>query len=70
VKYKCIYFAATGGAAALIAKSIISAEVVAYEDLGPEAIRRLEVKNFPAIVVNDIYGNDLYISGVEKYRRL
>ncbi len=70
VKYRCVYFAATGGAAALISKSILSVEVVAYEDLGPEAIRRLEVKNFPAIVINDIYGNDLYISGVEKYRRL
>ena len=68
VKYKCIYFAATGGAAALIAKSIISAKVVAYEDLGPEAINCLEVNRFPAIVVNDIYGNDLYVTGVEKYK--
>src|SRR3989338_4046564 len=68
-KHKAIYLAAVGGAAALIAKTIKKAEVVAYEDLGPEAIRRLEVVNFPAIVVNDVYGNDLCKIGVEKYRR-
>lgn len=67
-EYKAVYFAATGGAGALISKSIKKAEVVAYEDLGPEAIRRLEVENFPAIVVNDIYGNDLYEQGRKKYR--
>lgn len=59
VKYKAIYFAAVGGAAALIAKSIKSSEIIAYEDLGAEAIRKLEVVDFPAIVINDIHGNDL-----------
>jgi len=67
-KYKVVYFAATGGAGALISKSIKKAEVVAYENLGPESIRRLEVENFPAIVVNDISGNDLYEQGRKKYR--
>ncbi|MFW5976808.1 MAG: Fe-S-containing hydro-lyase [Bacillota bacterium] len=59
-KYKGIYLAAVGGAAALIAKSIKSVEIVAYPDLGPEAIRRLEIESMPLIVINDIYGNDLY----------
>lgn len=59
-KYKAVYFAAAGGAGALLSKRIKRAEVVAYEDLGPEAIYRLEVEDFPAIVVNDIFGNDLY----------
>ncbi len=68
-KYKAVYLAAVGGAAALIAKTIKKAEIIAYEDLGPEAIRRLEVVDFPAIVVNDINGNDLFRIGVERYRR-
>lgn len=68
-KNKAVYFAAVGGAAALIARSIKKAEIVAYEDLGPEAIRRLEVVDFPAIVVNDMHGGDLFKQGVEKYRR-
>jgi fumarate hydratase subunit beta len=68
-RHKAIYFAAVGGAGALIAKSIEKAEVVAYEDRGAEAIRRLEVKDFPAIVVNDIYGGDLYEEGKVKYQR-
>ncbi len=68
-EHKAVYFAAVGGAAALIAKSIKKAEVIAYEDLGAEAIRRLEVENFPAIVINDIHGNDLYEEGQAKYRR-
>ena len=66
-KEKAVYFAAVGGAAALIAKSIVHSEMVAYEDLGAEAIRKLEVINFPAIVVNDIYGNDLYQEGRKQY---
>lgn len=66
-KFRGVYFAAVGGAAALISKSITKSEVIAYEDLGPEAVRRLEVKDFPATVVNDIYGGDLYIEGVKKY---
>ena len=69
VKYKAVYLAAVGGAGALIAKSIKKSEVIAYEDLGPEAIRRLEVEEFPVIVVNDIYGEDLYQRGMEQYRR-
>ena len=59
-QYKGVYLAAVGGAAALIAKCIKKSEVVAYPELGPEAIRRLEVESFPLVVVNDIYGNDLY----------
>jgi fumarate hydratase subunit beta len=67
-KYKAVYFAAIGGAGALISKSIKKAEVIAYEDLGAEAIRRLEVDNFPATVINDIYGGDLYEQGKAKYQ--
>jgi len=68
-KHKAVYFAATGGAGALLAKRVRKAEIVAYEDLGPEAIRRLEVEDLPVIVVNDVRGNDLYIEGEKKYRR-
>jgi len=67
-KYKAVYFAAIGGAGALISKSIKKAEVIAYEDLGAEAIRRLEVDNFPVTVINDIYGGDLYEQGKAKYQ--
>lgn len=59
-KYSAVYFAAAGGAGALLSRRIKKAEVVAYEDLGPEAIYRIEVEDFPVTVVNDIYGNDLY----------
>lgn len=69
MKYKCVYFATIGGAGALLAKSIKKSEIIAYEDLGAEAIRRLEVKEFPAIVAQDIYGNNLYVEGVKKYAR-
>jgi len=68
-KYKAIYFVTIGGAGALLAKSIKQVEVVAYEDLGAEAILRLNVDNFPAIVANDIYGNDLFEQGKARYRR-
>lgn len=68
-KHKAIYFAAIGGAGALISRSIKDAEVVAYEELGAEAIMRLEVEDFPAIVVNDAHGGDLYKEGMAKYRR-
>ncbi len=68
IKYKGIYFGAVGGAAALIAKTIKSSEIITYEDLGAEAIRRLEVVDFPAIVINDIYGNDLMQDNIKKYR--
>jgi fumarate hydratase subunit beta len=67
-KYKTIYFAAIGGAGALISKSIKKSEVISYEDLGAEAIHRLEVKDFPATVINDIYGGDLYEQGKARYR--
>ena len=67
-KYRAVYFAAIGGAGALISKSIKKAEVIAYEELEAEAVRRLEVEYFPATVINDIYGNDLYEEGKAKYR--
>jgi fumarate hydratase subunit beta len=67
-KWKAVYFAATGGAGALLGKKVKKAEVVAYEDLGPEAIRRLEVEDLPVIVINDVRGNDLYIEGEKRYR--
>ena len=67
-KYKAVYMAAIGGAGALISKSIKKSEVTAYEELGAEAVRRLEVKDFPVTVVNDIYGGDLYQEGKARYR--
>jgi len=67
-KYKAVYLAAIGGAGALISKSIKKAEVIAYEELGAEAIRRLEVADLPVTVINDIYGGDLYQEGKTKYR--
>jgi len=67
-RFGAVYFAATGGAGALLAKRVKRAEVVAYEDLGPEAIRRLEVEDLPVIVINDVKGNDLYIEGEKRYR--
>ncbi|MBN1226401.1 MAG: Fe-S-containing hydro-lyase [Deltaproteobacteria bacterium] len=66
-KYKAVYFGATGGAGALLAKRIKKATVVAYEDLGPEAIRRLEVEDFPVTVVNDCNGGDLYKEGIKRF---
>ena len=69
-RHKAVYFGATGGAAALLARKIKKAEVVAYEDLGPEAIHRLEVEDFPVIVVNDAHGGDLYAEGVKAYARI
>jgi fumarate hydratase subunit beta len=63
VKYKAVYFAALGGVGALIARSIQQSDVIAYPELGAEAIRRLLVVDFPAIVINDIYGGDLYEQG-------
>jgi fumarate hydratase subunit beta len=67
VKFKAVYFAAIGGAGALMAQAIKKAEIIAYEDLGPEAIRKMEVEDFPVIVVNDVRGNDLYEEGIKKY---
>mgnify|MGYP006277109045 FL=1 len=57
---KAVYLGATGGAGALLSQCIVSAEIVAYEDLGPEAVRALVVKDFPALVINDAYGGELY----------
>jgi fumarate hydratase subunit beta len=68
--YKGVYRAAIGGAGALIAKSIKHAEVIAYDDLGTEAVRRLRVEDFPAIVVNDIHGGDAYEDGRKKYMQV
>ena len=68
-QYKCVYFGAVGGAGALLSQFIKAAEIVAYEDLGTEAIRRLVVEDFPVIVVNDTHGNDLYEEGAKQYAR-
>jgi fumarate hydratase subunit beta len=66
-KYKAIYLAAAGGAGALLANTIKKAEVIAYEDLGPEAVMKLTVENFPAVVANDIYGGDLFEMGRKEW---
>jgi fumarate hydratase subunit beta len=68
-QYRAIYFGATGGAGALLSKSVVSSEIIAYEELGPEAVRKLGVKNMPLFVINDIYGNDLYETGMLKYKK-
>ncbi len=67
VKYGGIYFGATGGAGALLGKKIKEAEVIAYPELGPEAVRRIVVEDFPVTVINDTYGNDLYEMGREQF---
>jgi len=67
MKYKAVYLGAIGGAGAIISKSIRKAEVIAYEDLEAEALRCLEAEDFPATVINDIYGGDLYEEGKAKY---
>jgi fumarate hydratase subunit beta len=67
-KHKAVYLAAAGGAGALLASAIKEAEVIAYEDLGPEAVMRLTVENFPAVVANDIYGGDLFEQGSAEYK--
>lgn len=69
VKNGAVYFAAVGGAGALLSKCILSSEVIAYDDLGTEAIRKLEVENFPVIVVIDSEGNNLYETAIENYKR-
>jgi fumarate hydratase subunit beta len=68
VRNESIYFAAVGGAGALLSKCILASEVIAYEDLGTEAIRRLEIKDFPVVVVIDSKGNNLYETAIERYR--
>lgn len=67
VRNGAVYFAAVGGAGALLSRSIVSSEVIAYDDLGTEAIRKLEVKDFPVIVVMDSVGNDLYATAIQTY---
>ena len=69
VRNGSVYFAAVGGAGALLSKCITSAEVVAYDDLGTEAIRRLEVEDFPVIVVIDSEGNNLYETAIQQYAK-
>jgi len=68
VKHHAVYFAATGGAGALLAQKIKSAEMVAWEDLGAEAVRRLVFDDFPLVVIDDLFGNDLYEEGTARYR--
>ena len=68
-QYKGVYFGAIGGAGAVLSRFVKRVEIVAYEDLGTEAIRRLEVEGFPAIVVNDCHGGDLYQDGMKAYAR-
>ncbi len=68
-KYKAVYLVTIGGAGALLSKSIKQVETIAYDDLGPEAILRLSVENFPAIVANDVYGEDIFEQGKVRYRR-
>ena len=68
VRNKAVYFAAVGGAGALLSKRILKAEVIAYEDLGTEAIRKLSVENFPVIVVADRFGNNLYETAIGEYK--
>lgn len=69
VRNKAVYFAAVGGAGALLSKCITKSEIICYEDLGAEAIRRIEVKDFPVIVVADCYGNNLYEQAVKQYEK-
>jgi fumarate hydratase subunit beta len=68
-KHKGVYLVAIGGAGALIANKVTASEIVAYEELGPEAVRRLKVENFPAIVAQDCHGGNIFVEGVEKYKR-
>jgi fumarate hydratase subunit beta len=68
-KHKAVYFLAVGGTGALLSQRIKKVDIVAYEDLATEAVRRMEVEDFPAIVVNDIYGNDLLEQGMAQYRQ-
>ena len=68
-QYKGVYFGAIGGAGAVLSRFVTKVEIVAYEDLGTEAIRRIAVERFPAIVVNDCHGGDLYLEGMTQYAR-
>jgi fumarate hydratase subunit beta len=68
-EHGCVYFGAVEGTAALLADRVKEAEVIAYEDLGAEAMHRLFVEEFPVVVVNDLYGGDLYREARERWRR-
>lgn len=68
IRNDSIYFAAVGGAGALLSKCIFESEVIAYDDLGTEAVRRMKIENFPVIVVIDTEGNNLYESAIENYK--
>ena len=68
-EHGCVYFGAVEGTAALLADCVREAEIIAYDDLGAEAVRRLFVEEFPVVVVNDLYGGDLYREGRERWRR-
>ena len=67
IRNGAVYFAAVGGAGALLSKSILSSEVIAYDDLGTEAVRKLSVKDFPVVVVMDSQGNNLYETAIKQY---
>lgn len=69
VRNGCVYFAAVGGAGALLSKCIKKSEVIAYDDLGTEAVRKLEIEDFPVIVVVDSQGNNLYETAIRKYQK-
>ena len=69
-RYGAVYFGAVGGAAALISRSIKKSEVIAYPDLGPEAIHRFTIENFPVIVLMDAHGGNLYVSGPARYAQV
>ena len=68
-RHRAVYFLAVGGTGALLSQRIKKVDIIAYEDLGTEAVRRMEVEDFPAVVVNDIYGNDLLEAGRARYRQ-
>lgn len=70
IRNKAVYFAAVGGAGALLSKCITKSEIVCYEDLGAEAIRKIEVENFPVIVVIDRDGNNLYETAIRQYKKI
>jgi len=70
IEEKAVYLQAVGGAGALLSRRVISSEVIAYDDLGTEAIRRLEVKDFPVVVCYDIYGGNIVKDEIEKYRTI
>jgi fumarate hydratase subunit beta len=69
MKNKAVYLVAIGGAAVVISKTIKKVRVIAFEELGHEAVREMEVENFPCIVANDTYGNDIFIQGVNEWKR-